>query len=97
MIVNEEAANSAVEAFEPIKDEILGSTEKNEEPTEFVEQTNTDTEMGTRGSFAEENNEVQVPIPPLPDLSQQPAETELSFQPYHTCRLFRIAGNQICS
>jgi len=92
MIVNEEAAHSAVEAFEPIKDEISGSTEKNEEPTEFVEQTNTGTEMETPGSFAEENNEAQIPIPPLPDLSQQPAETELSFQPYHTVDYFASQG-----
>jgi hypothetical protein len=92
MIVNEEVTNSAVEAFEPIKNEILGSTEKNEETTEFVEQTNTDTEMGTRASFAEENNEAQIPIPPLPDLSQEPAETELSFQPYHTVDYFASQG-----
>jgi hypothetical protein len=92
MIVTEEVTNSAVEAFEPIKDEILGSTEKNEGTTELVEQTNTDTEIGTPASFAGENNEAQIPIPPLPDLSQQPAETELSFQPYHTVDYFASQG-----
>ena len=92
MIVNEVVTNSAVEAFEPIKEEILGSTEKNEETTEFVEQTNTDIEIGTPASFAEENNEAQIPIPPLPDLSQEPAETELSFQPYHTVDYFASQG-----
>jgi len=92
MIVSEEVTNSAVEVFEPIKDEILGSTEKNEGTTEFVEQTNTDSEIGTAASFAGENNEAQIPIPPLPDLSQQPAETELSFQPYHTVDYFASQG-----
>ncbi len=92
MIVTEQVTNSAVEAFEPIKDEILGSTEKNEGTTEFVEQTNTDIEIGTPASFAGENNEAQIPIPPLPDLSQQPAETELSFQPYHTVDYFASQG-----
>jgi len=92
MIVTEEVTNSAVEAFEPIKDEILGSTEKNEGTTELVEQTSTDTEIGTSASFAGENNEAQTPIPPLPDLSQQPAETELSFQPYHTVDYFASQG-----
>src|SRR5580765_5780433 len=76
MIVTEEVTNSAVEAFEPIKDEILGSTEKHEGAT----------------GFAEENNKAQIPIPPLPDLSQQPAETELSFQPYHTVDYFASQG-----
>ena len=92
MIVTKVVTNSAVEAFEPIEDEILGSTEKNEETTEFVEQTNTDTEIGAPASFTEENNEAQIPVPPLPDLSQQPAETELSFQPYHTVDYFASQG-----
>ena len=60
--------------------------------TESVEQTNTDTEIGTPASFAEENNEVRIPMPPLPDLNQEPAETELSFQPYHTVDYFASQG-----
>ena len=31
-------------------------------------------------------------MPPLPDLSQEPAETELSFQPYHTVDYFASQG-----
>ena len=89
MIVNEAVPNSAVEVSEPVKDEIFGSGEEAKEP---VEQTNTDTEIGTPASFAEENNEVRIPMPPLPDLNQEPAETELSFQPYHTVDYFASQG-----
>ena len=89
MIVNEAVPNSAVEVSEPVKDEIFGP---GEEAKESVEQTNTDTEIGTPASFAEENNEVRIPMPPLPDLNQEPAETELSFQPYHTVDYFASQG-----
>ena len=92
MIIHEAVTNSAVESSEPIKDEIFGSTEKNEETTESVEQTNTGNEIGTSASFAEENNEAQISMPPLPDLGQEPAETELSFQPYHTVDYFASQG-----
>jgi hypothetical protein len=91
MMINE-VTNSTVESSEPIKEEIFGSTEKNEEAAEFAEQTNTDTEIGTPASFAEENKETQIPIPPLPDLNQEPVETELSFQPYHTVDYFASQG-----
>ena len=89
IIVNEAVPNSAVEVSEPVKDEIFGP---GEEAKESVEQTNTDTEIGTPASFAEENNEVRIPMPPLPDLNQEPAETELSFQPYHTVDYFASQG-----
>jgi hypothetical protein len=97
MIVNEAVTNSAVEPFEPIKDEIFGSAEKNEETTESVEQIDTDNEIGTPASFAEENNEVQMPVPPLPDLNQEPVETELTFQPYHTVDYFASQGIRFVS
>lgn len=88
--VNNAVTNSASESSEPIKDEIFGSAEKNGETTEFVGQTNTGAEIEDP-AFAE-NNEVQIPIPPLPDLDQEPAETELSFQPYHTVDYFASQG-----
>ena len=92
MVINEVATNPAVESSEPINDEIFKKKKKNEETTGSVEQTNTDTEIGTPASFAEENNEVRIPMPPLPDLNQEPAETELSFQPYHTVDYFASQG-----
>ena len=97
MIVNEVVTNSAVEVFEPIKDEIFGSAEKNEEARESVEQINTDNEIGTPASFAEENNEAQMPIVPVPDLNQEPVETELTFQPYHTVDYFASQGIKFVS
>jgi hypothetical protein len=96
-IVNEAVTNSAVEPFEPIKDEIFGSAEKNEKATESVEQIDTNDEIGTSASFAEENNEVQMPIPPLPDLNQEPVESELTFQPYHTVDYFASQGIKFVS
>jgi hypothetical protein len=97
MIANEGETNSTVEPFEPIKDEIFGSAEKNQEATESVEQIDTDNEIGTPASFAEENNEVQMPVPPLPDLNQEPVETELTFQPYHTVDYFASQGIRFVS
>jgi len=90
-MVNEAVTNSAPGSSEPIKDEIFGSAEKNGETIEFAEQTNTGAEIGNPAAFAE-NNEAQIPIPPLPDLVQEPAETELSFQPYHTVDYFASQG-----
>ena len=49
-------------------------------------------EIGTPASFAEENNEAQIPMSPLPGLGHEPVETELSFQPYHTVDYFASQG-----
>jgi hypothetical protein len=59
---------------------------------EFVEQNNADAEIETPASLAEENNEHQIRVPPLPDLNQEPAETDLTFQPYHTVDYFASQG-----
>jgi hypothetical protein len=48
--------------------------------------------METPAPLAEENNENQIPILPLPDLNQEPAETDLTFQPYHTVDYFASQG-----
>jgi hypothetical protein len=92
IIVNETVINTAVGSSAPINDEISGSIERNEETIESVQQTDTGTESGSPASFAEENNEAPIQIPPLPDLGQEPAETELSFQPYHTVDYFASQG-----
>jgi len=75
-----------------VNDEMFGSNEKNAENMEFVEQNNADAEIETPASLAEENNEHQIRIPPLPDLNQEPAETNLTFQPYHTVDYFASQG-----
>jgi hypothetical protein len=90
IIMKEAMTNS--ESSEPVNDEISGSIQRNEEATESVEQTNEGTQPGSHASFAKENNEAQIVMPPLPDLDQEPAETELSFQPYHTVDYFASQG-----
>ena len=90
--VIDEVVTSSSETFEPIQEEMFGSNEKNEETMEFVEQNNEDAEIETPASLADENNEHQIPIPPLPDLHQEPAETDLTFQPYHTVDYFASQG-----
>lgn len=92
-VINEVAADSTSDAVELIKDEIFESTEKNSESHEpAVEQSNTDAEIETTDFVAVENNESPISMPPLPDLNQEPAETELSFQPYHTVDYFASQG-----
>jgi len=90
-VIDEVVTNSS-ETFEPIQEEMFGSNEKNAENMEFVEQNNADAEIETPASLAEENNEHQIRIPPLPDLNQEPAETDLTFQPYHTVDYFASQG-----
>ena len=90
-VIDEVVTNSS-ETFEPIQEEMFGSNEKNAENMEFVEQNNADAEIETPASLAEENNEHQIRIPPLPDLNQEPAETNLTFQPYHTVDYFASQG-----
>ena len=88
----DEVVTKSSETFEPIQEEMFGSTEKNEETMEFVEQNNANAEFETPAPFAEENNEHQIRVPPLPDLNQEPAETDLTFQPYHTVDYFASQG-----
>ena len=44
------------------------------------------------GSSEIESNEPQISIPPLPDLKPESAETELTFEPYHTVDYFASQG-----
>ena len=89
---NEIVASPASESSEPMKDEIFESTEKNKEITESVGQNNTESEIGTPAPFAEENTEAQIAMSPVPGLGNEPVETELSFQPYHTVDYFASQG-----
>jgi hypothetical protein len=92
-VINEVATDLASNAVELIKGEIFESTEKNNEGHEpAVEQNSTNAEIETSELVALENNESPISMPPLPDLNQQPAETELSFQPYHTVDYFASQG-----
>jgi hypothetical protein len=92
-VINEVATDLASNAVELIKGEIFESTEKNNEGHEpAVEQNSTNAEIETSELVAVENNESPISMPPLPDLNQQPAETELSFQPYHTVDYFASQG-----
>jgi len=90
--VIDEVVTSSSETFEPIQEEMFGSNEKNAETMEFVEQNSEGAEVETPAPLAEENNGHQIPIPPLPDLNQQPAATDLTFQPYHTVDYFASQG-----
>jgi len=89
---NEIVASPASQSSEPMKDEIFESTEKNKEITESVGQNNTESEIGTPAPFAEENTEAQIAMSPVPGLGNEPVETELSFQPYHTVDYFASQG-----
>jgi len=89
---NEIVASPASESSEPMKGEIFESTEKNKEITESVGQNNTESEIGTPAPFAEENTEAQIAMSPVPGLGNEPVETELSFQPYHTVDYFASQG-----
>ena len=40
----------------------------------------------------EEISETAIPLPPLPDLKEEPAVTQLTFQPYHTVDYFASQG-----
>ena len=90
--VIDEVVTKSSETFEPIQEEMFGSKEKNAETMEVVEQNNADAEIENQAPLAEENNEHQIRIPSLPDLNQQPAETDLTFQPYHTVDYFASQG-----
>ena len=90
--VIDEVVTSSSETFEPMQEEMFVSNEKNAETMEFVEQNSEGAEVETPAPSAEENNGHQIPIPPLPDLNQQPAATDLTFQPYHTVDYFASQG-----
>ena len=92
-IVNEPETILAPESFEAIKEEVPATTEMSEEATaQLSGENDANRENETPTSLVEENNEAPIPMPPLPDLNQAQAETELSFQPYHTVDYFASQG-----
>ena len=89
VIVHDEATKATNEAVEQVNDE-PGSIETNEEGL-ADEQNHADSANETPSSYTEAN-ETHIAMPPLPDLNQEPTETELSFQPYHTVDYFASQG-----
>lgn len=47
---------------------------------------------GIQSQHEEEASQLATPIPPLPDLRDEPTETELTFEPYHTVDYFASQG-----
>jgi len=92
-IGNEIETNPLPENSESIKHEILQSIEMNEEPGEQLGNANNiDPGIETAASPVEENNGPSIAMPALPDLNSEPAESELTFQPYHTVDYFASQG-----
>jgi hypothetical protein len=90
-VIRKVEANLSDEGFNPFKDETPVSTEKNEEPVErLAGERNTNAETETLEPM--EETDAPMSIPPLPDLSQEPAQTELTLQPYHTVDYFASQG-----
>jgi hypothetical protein len=84
------------------QEEIIGSKETDIEDENLVRQysekeTLTEEEDIDPSLENEESQELSISMPPLPDLNQQPTETELSFQPYHTVDYFASQGIKYAS
>jgi hypothetical protein len=74
--------------------EVIVSSEKNEETADLrVEENHADVDVETTERPKDQlDEESQVSVPPLPGLDQEPSETELTFQPYHTVDYFASQG-----
>jgi hypothetical protein len=90
-IIGDLDANSSIERFQPHKEESFGSSEKNEEPANQLPENNANVDAENPEPMAE-SNEPSISMPALPGLNDEPAETELSFQPYHTVDYFASQG-----
>lgn len=90
-IIDEVETNSSSEGLQPFKDGFFVSSEENAEPAGQLSENNTDVENGNPEPM-EETNEPSISIPPLPGFNEQPAETDLTFQPYHTVDYFASQG-----
>jgi hypothetical protein len=77
--------------LQPFKDGFFASSEENAEAAGQLSGNNTDVENGNPEPM-EETNESSILIPPLPDFNEKPAETDLTFQPYHTVDYFASQG-----
>ena len=87
-IIDEVETNTATERFQPLGDEFSG---KDKEPAEHLSENNTDVETENPDPL-KETNQPSISVSPLPDLDKEPAETELTFQPYHTVDYFASQG-----
>jgi hypothetical protein len=67
------------------------ASENTEAPQESVP-VNTESEYQSPESAQHEITEPPIAIPSLPDLKQEPPETELTFEPYHTVDYFASQG-----
>jgi hypothetical protein len=90
-MIDEVETNSSSEGLQPSKDGFFVSSEENAEPAGQLSENNTDVENGNPEPM-EETNEPSISIPPLPGFNEQPAETDLTFQPYHTVDYFASQG-----
>ncbi len=87
------------EVTEPVNEEVnellsenaVIAEEKEENIETSTEEAGIETESEASLEINEENNESPFPIH-LPDLNQEPTETELSFEPYHTVDYFASQG-----
>ena len=90
-IIDEVETNSSTEGLPPFKDDFFVSSEESGAPAEHLTENNADVETPNPEPM-ENTNEPSISIPPLPGLNEQPAETELTFQPYHTVDYFASQG-----
>jgi hypothetical protein len=90
-IIDEVETNRSTEGLQQFKDEFFVSSEENKKHLEQLPGSNTDVETENPEPM-EETDKAPISIPPLPDLNEQPADTELTFQPYHTVDYFASQG-----
>jgi hypothetical protein len=91
-IPEEKVEDATVDAPEPIEQPMESADEHIEERTEetYVEDAPDLSEASTR--LDEEQDSEPLRIRPLPDVQKEPAETELTFEPYHTVDYFASQG-----
>jgi hypothetical protein len=73
---------------------IIGSpsVETQEDKNAFIQESPGSAEVEADSIADKELEDSRVSIPPLPELSQEPVETELTFEPYHTVDYFASQG-----
>ncbi|HEV8282724.1 MAG TPA: hypothetical protein VGQ09_00365 [Chitinophagaceae bacterium] len=105
-VSEEHFIKSESEIAEAVKEEVNESQEINsfddipaiEEKQENIELQNhemlihTETETEIPAQPGQEASEPEISVPSLPDLKEEPAETELTFEPYHTVDYFASQG-----
>jgi len=88
----------ASQSAELITHEAGGSSGNCEETSDqVIEESDSDIEFENNEQLSEGATEAQVKIPPLADLDEEPAGTELTFQPFHTVDYFASQGIKFIS